>query len=38
MVYLTAETKDLQKFLLKHAEDTNAFNVESAILLKPGAE
>jgi hypothetical protein len=26
MVYLTAETKELQKFLLKHAADTNAFN------------
>jgi hypothetical protein len=38
MVYLTAETKDLQKFLLKHVEDTNAFNVESAIHLKPGTE
>jgi len=26
MVYLTAETKELQKFLLQHAADTNAFN------------
>ena len=34
MVYLTADTKDLQKFLLKHAEDTNAFNSSSAVELK----
>ncbi len=34
MVYLTADTKDLQKFLLKHAEDTNAFNAGSAVELK----
>jgi hypothetical protein len=34
MVYLTADTKDLQKFLLKHAEDTNAFNSGSAVDLK----
>ena len=26
MVYLTTETKELQKFLLRHADDTNAFN------------
>ena len=26
MVYLTADTKDLQKFLLQHVDDTNAFN------------
>jgi hypothetical protein len=38
MVYLTAETKDLQKFLLKHVGDTNAFTGDSAILLKRGAE
>jgi hypothetical protein len=34
MVYLTADTKELQKFLLKHAEDTNAFNSKSAVELK----
>lgn len=34
MVYLTADTKDLQKFLLSHAEDTNAFNANSTIELK----
>lgn len=34
MVYLTADTKDLQKFLLKHAQDTNAFNSGSAVELK----
>lgn len=34
MVYLTADTKDLQKFLLKHAEDTNAFNSNSEVDLK----
>ncbi|HUC85371.1 MAG TPA: hypothetical protein VL970_09285 [Candidatus Acidoferrales bacterium] len=34
MVYLTADTKDLQKFLLKHAEDTNAFNLSSAVELR----
>jgi hypothetical protein len=34
MVYLTADTKDLQKFLLKHAGDTNAFNSDSAVELK----
>jgi hypothetical protein len=33
MVYLTAETKDLQKFLLKHAADTNAFGSDSAVEL-----
>lgn len=33
MLYLTAETKDLQKFLLKHAEDPNAFNSNSAVEL-----
>jgi len=34
MVYLTAGTKDLQEFLLKHAEDTNAFNAGSAVELR----
>jgi hypothetical protein len=34
MLFLTAETKDLQKFLLKHAEDTNAFNADSAVELQ----
>lgn len=34
MFFLTAETKDLQKFLLKHANDTNAFNPSSAVELK----
>jgi hypothetical protein len=29
MMYLTAGTADLQKFLLKHADDTNAFNSDS---------
>jgi hypothetical protein len=29
MLYLTAGTSDLQKFLLKHAEDTNAFTADS---------
>jgi hypothetical protein len=30
MMYLTGGTADLQKFLLKHATDTNAFNSDSA--------
>ena len=34
MVYLTAETKELQKFLLKHAADTNAFGAGSLVELK----
>jgi hypothetical protein len=29
MVYLTADTKDLQEFLLKHVGDTNAFSSDS---------
>ncbi|HEX3626629.1 MAG TPA: hypothetical protein VH280_14535 [Verrucomicrobiae bacterium] len=33
MVYLTAETKELQKFLLKHVDDTNAFSSDSAVEL-----
>jgi hypothetical protein len=33
MVYLTATTRDLQVFLLKHAEDTNLFNDSSAVEL-----
>jgi hypothetical protein len=33
MVYLTAETGALQKFLLKHIADTNAFNADSAVQL-----
>lgn len=35
MLYLTAETKDLQNFLLKYAEDTNAFSSDSHVELKP---
>ena len=34
MVYLTADTRELQKFLIKHADDTNAFNSGSAVELK----
>lgn len=34
MLFLTASTRDLQVFLLKHAQDTNAFNSGSAIELK----
>jgi hypothetical protein len=34
MVYLTADTKELQKFLLKHAADTNAFGSDSSVSLK----
>jgi hypothetical protein len=34
MVYLTADTKDLQEFLLKHVGDTNAFSSDSAVELK----
>jgi len=34
MLYLTAETKELQEFLLKHADDTNAFTPDSAVELK----
>jgi hypothetical protein len=34
MVYLTADTKDLQKFLLKHVKDTNAFSSDAAVQLK----
>jgi hypothetical protein len=34
MVYLTADTRDLQAFLLKHAADTNAFTTGSAVNLK----
>jgi hypothetical protein len=34
MVYLTAGTADLQKFLLKHVGDTNAFNSDSAVELQ----
>jgi len=34
MLYLTADTKDLQKFLLKYAGDTNAFDSDSAVELK----
>jgi hypothetical protein len=37
MVYLTADTKDLQKFLLKHADDTNAFTPDSLVELKRGS-
>ena len=34
MVYLTAGTADLQKFLLKHVGDTNAFGSDSAVELQ----
>jgi hypothetical protein len=34
MLYLTADTKDLQEFLLKHVGDTNAFSSDSAVELK----
>jgi len=34
MVYLTADTKDLQKFLLQHAQDTNAFTTDSSVELQ----
>ena len=34
MLFLTADTKDLQEFLLKHAEDTNAFSAGSACELR----
>lgn len=34
MVYLTADTKELQKFLLTHAVDTNTFSSDSAVELK----
>lgn len=34
MIYLTAETKELQKFLLKHADDTNVFGSGSEVDLK----
>jgi hypothetical protein len=34
MVYLTADTRDLQKFLLKHVGDTNAFGGDSAVELQ----
>jgi len=37
MVYLTGETRELQRFLLKHAGDTNAFSPGSAVELKPSA-
>jgi hypothetical protein len=33
MVYLTGDTLELQKFLLQHAGDTNAFNSRSAVEL-----
>jgi hypothetical protein len=31
MLFLTGETKELQKFLLKHADDVHAFNSNSAV-------
>ena len=37
-LFLTADTKDLQKFLLKHADDTNAFNSGSAVELKRASQ
>jgi hypothetical protein len=37
MLFLTAETKELQKFLLKHAEDTNAFGADSVVELQRAA-
>lgn len=33
MLYLTADTEELQKFLIKHVEDTNAFSSDSAVEL-----
>lgn len=33
MFYLTATTRELQKFLLKHLADTNAFNSNSSVEL-----
>lgn len=38
MLFLTADTRELQKFLLKHAEDTNAFDANSSVNLKRVAE
>lgn len=38
MVYLTASTPDLQRFLLKHAGDTNAFSTGSAVELSRVAQ
>ncbi|HXC34647.1 MAG TPA: hypothetical protein VNV43_02165 [Candidatus Acidoferrales bacterium] len=34
MFYLTAETGDLQEFLLEHVDDTNAFSSDSTVELK----
>lgn len=34
LVYLTADTRDLQAFLLKHAADTNAFTGDSTVQLQ----
>jgi hypothetical protein len=34
MLYLTADTEDLQRFLLKHAADTNAFSSDSDVELQ----
>jgi len=34
MVYLTADTQELQKFIIEHADDTNAFGSSSAVELK----
>ena len=38
MLFLTADTKDLQKFLLKHVEDTNAFSSGSTVELIRAAQ
>jgi hypothetical protein len=38
MLYLTATTRELQKFLLKHAADANAFSSNSAIELHRAAQ
>lgn len=34
MVFLTADTKELQKFLLKHIADTNAFSKDATMELR----
>ena len=35
MVYLTADTKELQTFLLQHVDDTNAFNSPDQLTRQP---
>ena len=34
MLYLTADTRELQHFLLKHVSDTNAFSADSVVELQ----